>query len=913
MTPKAELAPRRLCLDRPGHSGIVVAKATASFSPRAAALAAILSLALGGGAASGAEPIQLDKLVGQPADIGPSAYRYLASRPADRNPPETGFLFENAIGHKREGVLCALLWEEPRVVNRIELVWREGATGVPKPEEIVVKWLPHGNSSSWWSRRTATGDKRPEVIVAGKPEVSAGGRVFAYTVEATTLTNAMDNLVVALAQPTQTNGPTAAPSIRVFAMQTWKKVALEIEWGFAKEADQKDFSGRLGVYNGVTGPIAALGGGGGATVTGERAWQSKPSSNGRRGITVEVLYMGNTYNTPQWRQHGTPEDVNRTIVTLRTRSGSFSFLPADLETGPILAPEFGFFVARACSGTSAAQFQRELTAKGLKTIRQKTREHEEQSWDGAMRALHPGKTLPPYPKPEFEPATTIDVPEQRLVDAWRVGAWHLLRVCQKDAEGRYIIKDFPYEALAQETELIIRALNLMGMKDAAAQGLGRWLDRDESKPFNMDGQFSDTTGVLSGVEWDWQHTGGPGQIQWQMAEHYLFTGDREWLKKAAPRLLANADWMIRQRKTFMRDVPGKERAWCFGLLPPHNIYDSTNWLLWYESNANYYHGLKTFAEVIASIDPEASRKYLSEAEDYRKCILASAEKSFTLSPVIRTRDGTYHSFLPPAPYLRGPASRSTPASFGGQEHTPGLYVDAIRGGAHLINVSQLLPRGDARAQGMVDVLEDRLLLEHHRLPMRTEGYDPERDWFGGAGWYYQCGIERNPDIHLQWDDVPCFLRSFYNDYAVDIVVGPYTFNEHTTRGPEDKSFEEAAFLERLRNLLLMEDDGSLWLARGTPRAWLAQGKRIAVKNAPSHFGTAGYEIVSDVDNARISASVDIPSRAVPKAVLLRFRHPKAAPIKSVTVNGQPWPDFDSQAELIRLHDVTGTVKVQASY
>lgn len=81
--------------------------------------------------------------------------------------------------------------------------------------------------------------------------------------------------------------------------------------------------------------------------------------------------------------------------------------------------------------------------------------------------------------------------------------------------------------------------------------------------------------------------------------------------------------------------------------------------------------------VIASIDPEASRKYLSEAEDYRKCILASAEKSFTLSPVIRTRDGTYHSFLPPAPYLRGPASRSTPASFGGQEHTPGLYVDAI--------------------------------------------------------------------------------------------------------------------------------------------------------------------------------------------------------------------------------------------
>jgi len=47
--------------------------------------------------------------------------------------------------------------------------------------------------------------------------------------------------------------------------------------------------------------------------------------------------------------------------------------------------------------------------------------------------------------------------------------------------------------------------------------------------------------------------------------------------------------------------------------------------------------------------------------------------------------------------------------------------------------------------------------------------------------------------------------------------------------------------------------------------------------------------------------------------LPRFRDPKAPPIKSVTANGQLWPDCDSRAELIRLHDVTGTVKVQAPY
>ena len=36
----------------------------------------------------------------------------------------------------------------------------------------------------------------------------------------------------------------------------------------------------------------------------------------------------------------------RTIVTLWTKAGNFSFLSADLENGPILAPEYGFFVRR---------------------------------------------------------------------------------------------------------------------------------------------------------------------------------------------------------------------------------------------------------------------------------------------------------------------------------------------------------------------------------------------------------------------------------------------------------------------------------------------------------------------------------------------------------------------------------------
>jgi hypothetical protein len=111
----------------------------------------------------------------------------------------------------------------------------------------------------------------------------------------------------------------------------------------------------------------------------------------------------------------------------------------------------------------------------------------------------------------------------------------------------------------------------------------------------------------------------------------------------------------------------------------------------------------------------------------------------------------------------------------------------------------------------------------------------------------------------------------------------------------------------------MEDGQSLWLARGTPRAWLEQGKKIGIRNALTHFGTLEYEIVSDVDNGKISATIEMPTRKAPKEVVLRFRHPKSAPIKGVIVNGKPWTEFNKDKETITLKGLTGTVTVTAQY
>jgi hypothetical protein len=120
-------------------------------------------------------------------------------------------------------------------------------------------------------------------------------------------------------------------------------------------------------------------------------------------------------------------------------------------------------------------------------------------------------------------------------------------------------------------------------------------------------------------------------------------------------------------------------------------------------------------------------------------------------------------------------------------------------------------------------------------------------------------------------------------------------------------------MEQFRSLLVWEDADALWLAKATPRHWLQQGGQISVSNAPTCSGNVSYQVVSDVDHATITATVQMPSRRSPGAVWLRFRHPKAAPLRSVEVNGQTWPQFDRDRELVRLQGLKDTVVVRAFY
>ena len=800
-------------------------------------------------------------------------------------------------------------------MRRVELVWNATARPRPKPEDVVVSYFDaeaKGNIPTWWNAAV--------IREADKPQVSDDGCTYTFNIPVDTF-----GLVVSVRGP-QDASAWECPSVCAFAPDLWKRMDLEIEWGFDKTTSAADYSGRIEAYDGIVGHVRPLAGDAGTTLKGPQRWRSMSVGNGRRGVSLGLLYLGTSKDRKTWPYNAEQEDVARTIVTVWTNAGNFSFLASDLEKGPILAPEYGFLVRTAAdSGArTAAEYVKELAAKDLKTTRQRVREHAEQTWDGAVGAMYPGATLPPIPKPPFEPPMKVEVPSEKLSAQWNLGAWHMLRHAVKNDKGQLRFNDYPYGILASETYLVLHVLDLMGRHKEAADGLDQWLGRplENQKPAGL---FSDGDGCLTfaegppgvGGNMDGIHAMGPGAIMFALVEHFRLTGDSEWLRASAPRMKADVAWILRQRRLLANVVPGGDRLWCKGLQPPHQVTPDSGgqFMQFYESEAYYWLAVQRFARILARIDPAEGARLSAEAESYRKDLKAAVERSIACSPVVRVRDGTYRSFMPFACYVRGFASGAWSwRRPGSGAHVGGLYWDTIQGAEALVSPAALLPVQDPRVQGTLDVLEDRLLLENPKLAERTPGYDPAKHWFAHAAWHYQPGLEHHANIHLAADDSPNFLRSWLNQYAALILPSDgYTFRELTTAGPPDKFFEEAAFLERFRDMLVMEDGDWLWLARATPRAWLEQGKKIKVDGAPTHFGTVTYEIVSSADDGKIKAIVTMPSRGGQAGLLLRFRHPTSAPIKSVTVNGRPWQQFDKDREVVRLVGLIGTVTIEAAY
>jgi len=119
-----------------------------------------------------------------------------------------------------------------------------------------------------------------------------------------------------------------------------------------------------------------------------------------------------------------------------------------------------------------------------------------------------------------------------------------------------------------------------------------------------------------------------------------------------------------------------------------------------------------------------------------------------------------------------------------------------------------------------------------------------------------------------------------------------------------------------RWLLVFEEPQSetLWLGKGLPRDWLADGQVVEVTGAPTRWGRVGYRLRSELGQGRIVATVELPAGGVGAEVKLRLRVPEGKRLRGVMVGGKDWGGFDAEGEAILLpRGAEGSVAVVARY
>ena len=175
------------------------------------------------------------------------------------------------------------------------------------------------------------------------------------------------------------------------------------------------------------------------------------------------------------------------------------------------------------------------------------------------------------------------------------------------------------------------------------------------------------------------------------------------------------------------------------------------------------------------------------------------------------------------------------------------------------------------------------------------------------------------------DDPDQLVLSLYGTLGAAMTPDTFVSGEAATvaplRGAAYRSMylppnaaSNSAFLETLRLVLVHETAQAgrptgLELAFGTPRGWLAAGKSIAARAAPTSFGPVSYEVDAGAD--QVTATVEVPSRRPPATLKLRLRLPLSERVAAVRVNGKPRP-FDRRTSTVDLSGMRGTLYVDAA-
>jgi hypothetical protein len=145
---------------------------------------------------------------------------------------------------------------------------------------------------------------------------------------------------------------------------------------------------------------------------------------------------------------------------------------------------------------------------------------------------------------------------------------------------------------------------------------------------------------------------------------------------------------------------------------------------------------------------------------------------------------------------------------------------------------------------------------------------------------------------LRLDRIEEFLLFLYSHRYHDHTRGSWTAGEVAAIGGESALYcvpaqQTIPLIVRWMLVLEDSDEDRLYLAKGIPRAWLASGEVISIKQAPTRWGRVSFDLVSKPATKTIVGHVALAQAGAPREVHFKLRLPRQNVLKSLIVNDRP--------------------------
>jgi hypothetical protein len=457
----------------------------------------------------------------------------------------------------------------------------------------------------------------------------------------------------------------------------------------------------------------------------------------------------------------------------------------------------------------------------------------------------------------------FEVPEPKVNELFRANLWHALRLPRCRENGGQDWMDLPYSNFAYGQLDAAWPVNQAVYVDYMLYGLrGHFALADEEFAAMYRSQ-QQPDGRVSGYA-DWA-TYSPSML-YSVGQNFLLARDRTAFERSLTQSLKALDWCLTQvahgRKSTaapglvvgpLNDLTHEERPWAW-------------------PQAYYVAGLDLFGRALEAYGHPRAGECRAASQRLCQDVEREFARGSVKSSVIQLNDGTWTNYVP--------CDAATP-----RRRLELWYpTDVDAGVLHLPRLKAIDPRGWL-ATAMLHDHEDNLLFQQ---------------W----GALNEPVYNMQGTVYLYRDEPEAAIRTFYTTMAcafshvqLEPVEHRWAWGQYF--GPPST---DGAWFELYRNMLLNELSGenTLFIGQAVPRAWLVDGKSITIERAPTYFGPVNLQVKSAAATGSITAKVEFTSDRRPQTLLVRLRHPEKKAVRSVSVNGNNWTDFNAGQERIRI-------------